>query len=264
VTWLETIALAVLQAATEFLPISSSGHLVLASVLLESTMSAEATAAFIVFLHTASICAVLVWFAKDIVAVFRRPDRVRVVTAIVVGCIPAGIVGLTLKFCGCTTLLEQLWITGVAWIATAGLLFTTRKAREATWGLDDQSTPIPLVPVLWIGIAQAVAIVPGVSRSGATIAVALLLGMRRADSFRFSFLLAIPVILGAQILEWGDTPALLGSFDTGALITGFLCCFAVSLGCLALLQRVVLANRLHWFAPYCLLIGCVALVLSLS
>ncbi len=262
-TWIEIIALAVLQAATEFLPISSSGHLVLASALLETKMTAEATAALIILLHSASLCAVLVWFAKDIAAIFRRHDRARVLTAIAIGCIPAAMVGLALKLCNCAAQLEQLWLAGVAWIFTAGLLFATRKKREATWGLDGEP-PIPFGPVLWIGVAQAVAIVPGVSRSGATIAVALMLGMHRKDSFRFSFLLSIPVILGAQLLEWGETPRLLGALNTGALIAGFLCCFAVSLGCLALLQRLVVQNRLHWFAPYCLVIGCIALVLGLA
>ncbi len=261
--WAEIIALAALQGATEFLPISSSGHLVLAGSLLESTLSAEATAAFIVLLHSASICAVLVWFAKDIVALFRRPDRMRALGAIGLASTPAIVAAGALKLCGCEAFLEQLWIAGIAWIATAVLLFTTRAKRTRTWGLDEEGA-LPFGPVLWIGMAQAVAIVPGVSRSGATIAVALLLGMRRRDSFRFSFLLAIPIIVGAQIVEWGDTPSLLGSLDTAALAVGFVVCFAVSLGCLAWLQRVVLHKRLHWFAPYCLVIGCVALALGLS
>ena len=261
---LEALVLAVLQGLTEFLPVSSSGHLVMAAELGGLPLTGDAREAFFVLLHAASLLAVVVFLAREIVGLLKGAQRMRALAAIGIGCIPAGIVGLWLKTSGSTGLFETPWIVGAAWLATALLLFLTRRAPSASWGPFDAGFGRGVGVLLIIGCAQAIAIVPGISRSGATIAAALLLGMHKEEAFRYSFLMALPLIAAAQVLELDALGPVADAASSGGLAIAFVACFAVSLVSLWVLARMVRGGRLAWFAPYCLLAGIATLALWAS
>lgn len=249
---LESLILAVVQGLTEFLPVSSSGHLLLGSLLFGTDLSGAEREAFFVVLHGASFLAVLLYFARDIRDVLRRADRLRILGALALACAPAAVVGVALKLSGSDALFEQPLLAAFGWLATAALLWSTRKGPEASWGLFGTQDGFPALRLLAIGLAQALAIVPGVSRSGATIALALLLGMRRREAFTASFLMGLPLILGAVILDANAIAAVGARLGVGRLLVGFALCFVVSLGALVLLRRMVVSRTFHRFAPYCL------------
>ena len=247
------IALAILQALTEFLPVSSSGHLLVLTELFGGDASPETREAFFVLLHSASLLAVVVVLRKDIVSILRSPLRWRWAAAVFITCLPAGIVGVSLKLSGRADLLfDSPWVVAAGWMVTTLFLLASARALSSRWSIADPG-PLPLRALVLIGLAQALAVVPGVSRSGSTIATALLLGLQREESFTFSFLAALPLIAGAQVLELKHASALSRVAPWTTLSIAFVVCFALSIGALVVLRRVVTKDRLHWFAPYCLL-----------
>ncbi len=258
---LEALVLAVLQGLTEFLPVSSSGHLVMATELGRLPRSGEAREAFFALLHAASLLAVVVFLAREIWGLLAGKDRTRALVAVGIGCIPAGIAGLWLKTSGASGLFETPWIVGAAWLATAALLFATRRAPEGAWGPFESGFGRGLGILLIIGCAQAIAIVPGISRSGATISAALLLGMHKEEAFRYSFLMALPLIAAAQVLELDALGPVVDAASATGLAIAFGACFVVSLASLWVLAKIVRGGRLAWFAPYCLVAGIVTLAL---
>lgn len=258
---LEALLLAVLQGLTEFLPVSSSGHLVMAAELGGMPLVGSQREAYFVLLHAASLLAVVVFFGREIGRLLAGAERWRAVIAVVVGCIPAGLAAVWLKASGQTGLFETPWVVGVAWLATGALLLVVRHAGRGAWGPFDPGYGRGLAVLLVVGLAQAIAIVPGISRSGATIAVALLLGMHREEAFRYSFLMALPLIAAAQLVELEALGPVADAASTGTLALAFGLCFAVSLASLWVLARMVRGGRLAWFAPYCLLAGLGTLLL---
>jgi undecaprenyl-diphosphatase len=284
-TFIQALLLGVLQGATEFLPVSSSGHLVLVPWLLGWPSPGLG---FDVVVHWGTACAVLIYFWRDwlsilravlrwLTGLLRRPlagerqpldeeDRanVRLAALIVLGSIPAGLAGVALE-----DLFESMFARPSAaagfLLVTAGLLtaseFIARRVSEA----DARSMRALGWPdALLIGLAQALAIFPGISRSGATIAAGLGRGLQRRASARFSFLLATPIILGAGLFK------LIDLFQAGQLASqaptlalGFLVAGVVGLACIHFLLRFVQRRRLYVFAIYCLLMGVVCLVLAL-
>ncbi len=257
---LEALVLAVVQGLTEFLPVSSSGHLVVGSALLRDNLSSASREAFFVWLHAASFLAVLLYFARDLLELLRRTDRVRVVMLLAVGCLPAGLAGVVYHVSGASGLFDHVWVVGIAWLATAALLWQTRGAKTGGLDLLASGQPFPWRVILLIGFAQAAAIVPGISRSGATIAVALLLGVRGSGAFRYSFLMALPLILGASLLEARGIGNLAGDLGWDVLTIGFAACFLVSWLALGWLRRAVEAGGLHRFSPYLALVAVAALL----
>ena len=258
------IAIAAVQGLTEFLPVSSSGHLTLAAEVFDLDLHGSARAAFFVLLHFASLLAIVVWLRRDLWALVHMQGRRPMLLAIALGCLPAGVAGVLLKVGGAEErLFESLPLVGMAWIATALLLWATRRrddeGEDGGWSIAARE-PFPTWQILAIGAAQAFAIVPGISRAGATIAVALLLGMGRRASFRFSFLIALPTIAGATLLEIGSLGDLAQAAGPGTLAAAFAVAFATSLAALALLEGLVVRRRLHWFTPYCLALGAGTLV----
>ena len=231
------------QGITEFLPVSSSGHLVIAQELLNWR---GPHLEFDVAVHGGTLLAVVLVFWRQIEEVLRAPLG-RKGRLILWGTLPTGLLGLLIKGWG-----EALFSSGpfaaAMLLVTGGLLWGT-KARGADLrgpGSTDYRR------ALLIGLAQGVAVLPGVSRSGATISVALLLGLRRPWAGEFSFLLAVPALLGAMILEAREMlqPSLQWPLMVGALsvaISGFLA--------LKVLLRVIKAGRLYLFAPYCWAVG---------
>ena len=255
--------LGLVQALTEFLPVSSSGHLVLTKALLGVEVSHGA--AFEVAVHFGTLLSVLVIFRTEVMALFRALGRLlrspgtiaqqraenqytRMGLAIVVGCVPAGVVGLTMKDTLERAFDSPTLVCG-ALVATGLVLLATLKAPEG-------SSEVGLKGAVLIGLAQAVAILPGVSRSGATIAAAQFLGVDRNLAARYSFLLSLPVIAGATLLKVKD---LIDAPPQGevlmALLLGALVAFVAGMAALAWLLRLVRSGWFAHFGWYCLAVG---------
>lgn len=264
---LKAIILGIVQGLSEFLPISSSGHLVLFEQILN--FHAEGIA-LEVFVHFGTLVSVLIVFRKDILQMIRwlpglpafvlggmkvrsEEDQYRALSFyIVIGSVPAAIIGLLFE-----KQIEKLFASPVlvviALMVTGLIILSSRFARESRPNMTTFHAVL-------IGIAQAFAIVPGISRSGSTIVTALWLGINRDLAARFSFLLSVPVILGASILKFKDlleTPppsgelAYLACATVAAAISGY---FAI-----IWLLDVIRKQKLEWFGVYCLLVGAVGL-----
>lgn len=232
----EALLLGIIQGLTEFLPVSSSGHLVIFQKLLGM---ATPPVAFDVLVHVATLVAVLVTFFPDL----RRMGK-SYLLAIAVGSVPAALLGIVLN-----QHTDQLF--GSLTVVGLGLSLTTVIVGSTRWlgqGSRNQAEVNPKLAFL-IGIAQAIAIVPGISRSGSTIATGLWLGLKREEAARFAFLLSIPAISGAQLLQ---VPSLLSnqSHEPWVLGTGFLAATVSGLVALRVLIKVVKHQSLHHFAWY--------------
>ncbi len=257
-----------LQGLTEFLPVSSSGHLVFVQHLFGLT-EADAPLAFDTVLHLGSLTAVIIAFRSDLLAIvrdvlaalgqdglrqgWRNRPYLRVLVWMALATVPAVIVGLTLKH-AVEAAFNNVRLVGFAWLVTAALLLISSRFRNGRQTLATMGAGRALL----IGLFQAVAITPGVSRSGATIVGGMITGLERETAARFSFLIAIPAILGAGILQLRHPHALPPGFATAAVI-GFASAAVVSYGAIRLLMHFVRRGRLHWFAVYCMLIGIVAI-----
>jgi undecaprenyl-diphosphatase len=252
----ESILLGILQGLTEFLPVSSSGHLVLAQQLL--TGFDGPAAAFDVLLHGGTLAAVLIYFKDDLVQIFHgmaRPsyEGWRLPILLVIGSIPAGVVGVFMS-----DKIEPLFSsTKVA----AGGLILTGCILAAAWQMRGRGyrtlAGLTVWSTLLIGLAQALAIVPGISRSGSTIAMGMFIGFSGKEAARFSFLLSIPAIAGALLLESGVL------VETGLpldYIAGALSAAIVGLASIALLMKLLDRENLLPFAVYCLALGVLSLV----
>jgi undecaprenyl-diphosphatase len=245
------ILLAVVQGIAEFLPVSSSGHVVvLASVLAdrESPLGFDLTGLNIV-LHFGTLLSILVYYRKQIIRLLGE-DR-RVIPLLVLGTIPAALIGLTIKQMF-PFMLEEPFLAGCLLVVNAGILAWAAQVPVkpgAYLELDTRRT-------IGIGLAQAVAILPGISRSGATISAGLAAGLTRRDAATFSFLLAIPAIAGASVLEARDLFSQSAmSLPWSHLAIGAAVAFGVGLVSLTVLVRIIETGRLVWFAYWCLTVG---------
>jgi undecaprenyl-diphosphatase len=259
---IKALLLGFIQGATEFLPVSSSGHLVLGSHLLGFSGQ---SVAFDVMLHLGTLVSVLIVFRRDIVQMViapwlwitgRRSDEtahfLRWDAAIVVATIPAVIVGLTMKdlvealFTSILVVCLMLIVTGVTMILSSRLV---DRGNRITWWR-----------ALLIGVGQACAIVPGLSRSGTTIFTAMLLGINRETAARFSFLMSLPAILGAAVLHAGEVISHPPSTQAlGYMVAGTLMAAGTGYGAIVLLLDIIRKNRLPWFGYYCLAVACIGL-----
>lgn len=255
---LDALILGLVQGLTEFLPVSSSGHLVLGRHLLGV---AEGGITFEIWVHLATLVAVLVALGGDIRRILRSffpgaaPETVRMgrdlTVGVLVGTVPAVLVGLFLKD-QVEAAFTSVRLVGIDLLATSLILFVSRFFPGGTARL----TPLR---ALFIGGAQALAVLPGISRSGSTLTAGLMGGLSGVDSARFSFMLAIPVILGAVVME---LPALadLGASSPGALVAGFLSAAGSGYLAIRIVWRVMERGRLALFAPYCAAVGLLALI----
>lgn len=241
-TLLETIILSVVQGITEFLPISSSGHLVLFQNLLGFS---KPMVLFDILLHLGSLLAILIFFRKKLIKFFDKGYLI----FLIIGTVPAVIFGLFFDNIIETTF-ASLKILGILFIINAFILLSTKLIKPKT---NRQST-FTGGKALLIGIFQAIAILPSISRSGATITSALWLGFAPIDAFEFSFFLAIPAIIGAFIFKINDI-SLFSSQDLILGIIGLLVSMIVSYFTLGLLQKILKSANFFWFGIYCLVIG---------
>ena len=261
-TVLQAIVLGAVQGLTEFIPISSSGHLV---VVPEALGWGPPDLSFDVLLHSASLIALVVYFRAELARVARsliRPngDGRRLLWLLAIGTVPSAAAGLLFgdffedAFKDAEAAAIQIVITAI--ILVAGELFYRRhSAARHLRTMDELNTGDAAV----IGVAQAISILPGISRSGATISAGLGLATSRDDAARFSFLLAIPALLGATLIE---VPELRGSeLGWGPGIAGFLVSLVTSYAAIAGLIRYLRTRSLYPFAVYCVIGGAVFYVL---
>ncbi|MFC1525025.1 undecaprenyl-diphosphate phosphatase [Planctomycetota bacterium] len=254
---LEAIILGLVQGLTEFLPISSSGHLVIAQGLL-GLNQADTNLSLVILLHLASLLAVVVVFFEDISKIFSRD--IKTLVMIILGTIPAVVVGLLLEESITSLFSSNYLMIGIClWITAVYLL-----VGESFWRTSPMSLErAPLTTALWVGLAQAIAIIPGISRSGFTISTGFITGLDKKDAVRFSFFLAIPIILGATVMKLKHFDKLITSFQPIPILVGFVVCFFVSLLAINLLINVVKKGQLYYFAIYCFIIGFISIIMSL-
>jgi undecaprenyl-diphosphatase len=266
----ELALLAVLQGLTEFLPVSSSGHLVLAQAALGFEGSAVRLD---VALHLGTLGAVLVAYRRDLVALAREALRgeLRAVGVLALATVPAVVVGLGFH-AALHAAFSSVRVAAAGLCGTAAILAVGEAARRRTRRAGAEGGAegggrerVGVVDALWIGAAQAVAILPGVSRSGATIAAGLVRGLHPRGGARFSFLLAFRTSGGGALLVWRDVvgggEAAFG-IGGGALLAAVLLAGAVGLGALRALLAFLGRGVFGWFAGYCAVVGGVVLVVA--
>ncbi len=242
---LSILVLATLQGLTEFLPVSSSGHLALGQILMQM---GEGSLAEDIVLHLGTLVAVVIFYRRDLMdlvsGLFQSgplwSSSRRYLSYLILANVPIGVVGVFARDRVEAAFDQTQWIL-IALAVTGAVLFSTRFVRRGERDVDLRSA-------LLIGLAQAVAILPGCSRSGWTIAAALALGVAPASAARFSFLLSIPAILGAAVLELKDLDG--GSTGVGTLALGGVVAAVVGFLCLGWLVRLVRSMELHRFAYY--------------
>lgn len=268
-TW-QAVLLGIVQGLTEFLPISSSGHLVLLQNLLGFR---EPELLLDICLHLGTLAAVLVVFRRDIrdilatlvhlprrtrsaggfLPLLREDPQARLCLLIVIGSIPTALLGVLFRQFA-DRIFANVALVGSMLLVTAGLLWFTRRAKPAKRPLKRMR----IRDALCIGLAQGMAILPGVSRSGATIATALYLGLERKLAGRFSFLLSIPAIVGALLLEIKSSELQASATAPGIALGTAAAALSGYFALLALL-RLVEKGKIQYFAPYCALLGGAAL-----
>lgn len=254
--FLNMILLAVIQGLTEFLPVSSSGHLVLTQHFLGAQ---EGDIFFDIVLHVGTLGSVVVVYRKEIMRLLRfDKPALGYVLSLVIGTLPAVVVGLTAKDFIESLFHSPLFAAG-GLLATSLVLFSTKFSKDTGAALPEPWEPsaVPPVKALLIGVAQSIAILPGISRSGSTIATSLWIGLPRAEAARFSFLLSIPAIGGALVLQ------LLGGglderSDMGLLALAALAAFGVGLLAIRWTALAVVQSHFWKFSIYCVIAGLVA------
>jgi undecaprenyl-diphosphatase len=261
---IKAIILGIVQGFTEFLPVSSSGHLVLAAEFMQFR---EEGVAFEVFVHLGTLFSVLVVFRKTIIKMLLSPylvwlkksDNSDDVTAakwagfIIIGTIPAALIGLIFK-----EEIEQIFSSFVLVLA---MLLVTGTLMFLSKYIANQNKEISVIKSFLIGCAQAFAILPGISRSGSTIVTGMLLGIDRSRAAEFSFLLSIPVILGATVLKINDLLATtLTSDQVIILLFGTISAFLSGYLAIVWLLDLVRKGKLEWFGFYCFVIVAVSAV----
>lgn len=270
---LQSVMLGIIQGLTEFLPVSSSGHLVLLQNLFGIR---EPELLFDISLHLGTLIAVFIVFYKEILRIlqtllrlpalikssgnlkslFAYNEEIRIAALIFIGSIPTAILGILFHKIA-DQIFGAVWIVGAMLLVTGTLLWFTRQ-------MSDEGRPLIKVSIrdaLMIGLIQGMAIMPGISRSGATISMALFLGMNREVAGRYSFLLSIPAILGALILSLNST-IIQTDIPGKIILMGTVTAGIVGYISLKVLLRMVKQGQLYYFAPYCWLLGAATLIWS--
>jgi len=252
-TLLDAITLGAIQGITEFLPISSSGHLVLGQALLGIVLPGNE---FEVITHLGTLLSVFCIFWTDIIKLIsgiRDIKTKKYILYLTIATIPAVVVGLTTKSF-ISVLFESIHLVSISLIFTGLILFLSQK-------LIQRSETMTIKKGFLIGLSQAIAIIPGISRSGMTIIMGLALGISGKEAAKFSFLLAIPAITGAGILTLMDTSFSTMTIPASSLIAAFLSSFIIGYLSLKWLFGLLESGKFHLFGYYCILIGLLTLVI---
>ena len=265
-SWLEALILGLVQGLTEYLPISSSGHLAIGSALFG--VNGEDNLAFTVAVHIATVLSTIVILWREIVWIFQDlfkgkwNEGTRYIVNILISMIPVAIVGFFFKDKVEAIFGSGLLVVGCCLLVTAALLAFSHFAKPR------QRENISPFHAFVIGIAQALAVLPGLSRSGSTIATGLLLGNKKEKLAQFSFLMVIPPILGEALLDVKDMvtdgaeAALGGNISLGVLAVGFIAAFLAGCAACKWMINIVRRGKLIWFAIYCAIIGLTTILFS--
>lgn len=261
---IKAIVLGIIQGLTEFLPVSSSGHLELAKFFMEDTNVAEQSMLMTVMLHGATALSTIVIFRKDIAEMARdfsnykwsRESEMPFSVKIMLSVLPAVVVGLAFEQQIEQLFNSQLLLVGLMLLVTGGLLLLADKAKDTTKEVSSKDAFL-------IGISQAIAILPGISRSGATISTSVLLGVDRERAARFSFLMVVPLIIGkmAKDLIFGEV--IFTSEIIVPMAAGFTAAFITGLIACTWMIQLVKNSQLSYFAMYCFIVGVGAIGYSL-
>jgi undecaprenyl-diphosphatase len=266
-----SILLGILQGITEFLPISSDGHLAVGQAILGIE---NAGLAFILLVHAGTLLSIAIVFRRRLLELARglislpaamfKPastwdESTRLAGLVVLTTIPGAVVGFFFKDAIEKTF-DNLTLTGIFFLVNGVVLALSKgvRAKGARAGQSD----VTWKTALWIGIAQAAAVLPGLSRSGSTIATALFLGVGRAKAGEYSFVASVPIVMGAVALEIPDIARESAAGSTLPMALAFAASFLVGWVALIWLLKIIRHGRFHWFAPYCFLIGIVTILLA--
>lgn len=256
---IKSIILGIVQGLTEFLPVSSSGHLELGKAILGNDYSAEESMMMTVVLHFATALSTVVIFRKDLVKIikglflFKKNEEFEFSVKIVLSMIPAALVGVLWD-----DLIEgffdgRILLVGFMLIITGGLLILADRAKQTEKNVSYMSAII-------IGVSQAIAILPGISRSGATISTSVLLGVDRERAARFSFLMVVPLIFGKIAKDIVSDDFTTEGLNALALSVGFVAAFVTGLLACTWMIKLVKSSKLSYFAYYCFAVGLVAII----
>jgi undecaprenyl-diphosphatase len=258
-TWFEALVLGLIQGLTEFLPVSSSGHLEIAKSLFG--VNPEASFYFTVAVHGATVLSTIVVFRKEIVTLakgtlkFRMNDETSYVLKIIVSMIPVGIAGLLLK-----DPIERMFNGNMVFVGF--MLLITSLLLAGAHFIRKRDRTINYLDAFIIGIAQAFAVIPGISRSGATIATGLMIGNSKDKIARFSFLMVLVPVIAANLLEILTGEISSDSSGTGIILIGFFAAFFSGYLACRWMVELVKRSKLIWFSIYCVITGLLSVLLG--
>lgn len=253
-SFLEALILGLIQGLTEFLPVSSSGHLELAKAIQGQDISAESSMVMTVTLHAATALSTIVVFRKDIAEIFKglfqfkANEELYFSLKIILSMIPAAFVGLFFNDIIESWFTGQVLLVGSMLILTGLLLFLADRAK-------DSGKKVGFGHAIIIGVSQAIAILPGISRSGATIGTSVLLGIDRAKAARFSFLMVVPLILGKMADDLRSGEVITNDVPVSVLVVGFIAAFITGILACTWMIGLVKRSKLSWFSYYCFAVG---------
>ncbi len=269
---MQAIILGVIQGLTEFFPVSSSGHLVIFQQMMGLK---EPVLMFDISLHVGTLVAIVIYFFNDILSILKSLIRsvptlfrgeagqflsqdasdIKMAWLIIAGSLPTAVIGFGFHLIS-HILFSSLTIVGLSLMITGGILLGTRWVHPG----KDSVLDVSIKKALFIGTIQGLAVMPGISRSGSTISAGLFLGVNRETAIRYSFLLSIPAILGALLLQFLTDSAGAGNVSLGIIATGLVTSLIIGYAALSLLVKMVQKGQLYFFTPYCFVLGVVALI----
>ena len=257
-SYIEAIILGIVQGLTEFLPVSSSGHLELAKVMFGDNSVPKESLTFTVVLHFATALSTLVVFRKDVWQIirglvqFKMNEEFIFSVKIIVSMVPAVIIGLLFEAELEAFFNRNVLLVGFMLLITGLLLFLADKAKNTNKNVSYNNAFI-------IGISQAIAMLPGISRSGATISTSVLLGVDRTRAARFSFLMVVPLIFGKVAKDFNSGSINFSDENFGVMSAGFLAAFIAGLLACKWMITLVKNSKLYYFSIYCFLVGAIAI-----
>lgn len=269
--WWQSVVLGVVEGLTEFLPVSSTGHLTVAEQLLGLTVDDPGVTAFTAIIQLGAITAVIAYFRRDIAglaAAFvqglrtprtRRGHDFHLAVAVIVGSVPVGLVGFAARDV-VTGSLRSLWVVAAGLIGWSAVMVLAER-RAKTFSHRRSEGDIGVADAVWVGLLQCLALVPGVSRSGATISAGLLRGLDRVTATRFAFFLSVPALTAAGLFEAvSEGTAVATTVGWGPTLLGTLVALVAAYATIAWLLRLVAHHSITIFVPYRLALGVILLI----
>jgi len=246
----ESIIIGTIQGLTEFLPVSSSAHLVFIQKLLGWN---EPELFFDIILHCGTLFSVIIFFYKDIIKLFKD---IRTIILLLVATIPTGLIGILMSDYIDKYFASEIY-PAIFLLITGLLLYLTKYVPKNTKQISNFS----ISDVVLVGIAQGISVLPGISRSGSTLSTGILLGWDRADTIKFIFLLSIPSISGATILKFRSIS--ISDININCYVIGFIIAFITGLLSIKILVKCIQNMKLHFFSYYCWLLGISVIIISI-